>query len=61
MEKSNFMPQWQVLAASVCGTSHLRNNQLCQDAHNYLVLPDNMLVAVVADGAGSASQGKVGA
>jgi serine/threonine protein phosphatase PrpC len=61
MEQSIVMPYWQVLAASVCGTSHVKNNLLCQDAHRFSILPDNVLVAVVADGAGSASQGKVGA
>jgi hypothetical protein len=50
-----------IKTASVCGTSHLRNNQLCQDAHNWQLLPDNILVAAAADGAGSASQGKIGA
>jgi Protein phosphatase 2C len=60
-EESIVMPYWQVLAASVCGTSHVKNNLLCQDAHRFSLLPDNVLVAVVADGAGSASQGKVGA
>ncbi|BAY64637.1 protein-serine/threonine phosphatase [Calothrix brevissima NIES-22] len=53
--------QWQVVAASVCGTSHLKNKQLCQDAHHWQLLSDNVLVAAAADGAGSASQGKVGA
>lgn len=52
---------WQVVAASVCGTSHMRNKQLCQDAHHWQILPDNVLVIAAADGAGSASQGKVGA
>jgi hypothetical protein len=54
-------PQWRIVAASACGTSHLKNNQLCQDAHHWQILPDNVLVAAVADGAGSASQGKIGA
>ncbi|MEA5571617.1 PP2C family serine/threonine-protein phosphatase [Calothrix sp. UHCC 0171] len=52
---------WRVVAASVCGTSHVKTEQLCQDAHHWQVLPDNVLVAAVADGAGSASLGKVGA
>jgi Protein phosphatase 2C len=53
--------QWRVVAASVCGTSHVKNEQLCQDAHHWQILPDDILVAATADGAGSASQGKVGA
>ena len=61
MNTSNKIPQWRVIAASVCGTSHVRVQQLCQDAHHWQLLSDNLLVAAVADGAGSASQGKVGA
>ncbi|HIK05659.1 MAG TPA: protein phosphatase 2C domain-containing protein [Trichormus sp. M33_DOE_039] len=61
MKTSNQNPHWQVVAASVCGTSHLKNKQLCQDAHHWQLLPDNVLVAAAADGAGSASQGKIGA
>ncbi|MGB3642637.1 MAG: PP2C family serine/threonine-protein phosphatase [Rivularia sp. (in: cyanobacteria)] len=53
--------RWRVVGASVCGTSHVRNSQLCQDAHHWKMLPDNILVAAAADGAGSASLGKVGA
>lgn len=52
---------WRVVAASVCGTSHIRNQQLCQDAHHWQILPGNVLVIAAADGAGSASQGKIGA
>ncbi|WP_017316842.1 PP2C family serine/threonine-protein phosphatase [Mastigocladopsis repens] len=55
------IPHWRVVAASVCGTSHLKNKQLCQDAHHWQILPDNILVVAAADGAGSASLGKVGA
>ncbi len=61
MNTSKQIPQWRVLAASVCGTSHLKNKQLCQDAHHWQILSDDILVAAAADGAGSASQGKVGA
>ncbi|OUL30043.1 PP2C family serine/threonine-protein phosphatase [Nostoc sp. 106C] len=61
MNMSKQIPQWRVVAASVCGTSHLKTKQLCQDAHHWQLLSDNVLVAAAADGAGSASQGKVGA
>lgn len=54
------MVHWRVVAASVCGTSHVKNEQLCQDAHHWQVLPDNIFVAAVGDGAGSAKLGKVG-
>jgi serine/threonine protein phosphatase PrpC len=55
------IPQWRIVAASVCGTSHIKNQQLCQDAHHWRILPNNVLVIATADGAGSASLGKVGA
>ncbi|MCF2146858.1 protein phosphatase 2C domain-containing protein [Desmonostoc muscorum LEGE 12446] len=61
MNLSKQIAQWRIVAASVCGTSHLRNKQLCQDAHHWQILSDNVLVAAAADGAGSASLGKVGA
>ncbi|MEM7556187.1 MAG: PP2C family serine/threonine-protein phosphatase [Cyanobacteria bacterium P01_A01_bin.84] len=61
MKISKQVINWRVVAASVCGTSHQKSKQLCQDAHHWQLLPDNILVAAVADGAGSASQGKVGA
>ncbi|WP_341525865.1 PP2C family serine/threonine-protein phosphatase [Nostoc sp. UHCC 0302] len=61
MNISKQIAQWQVVAASVCGTSHIKTKQLCQDAHHWQILADNLLVAAVADGAGSASLGKVGA
>ncbi|MDZ8080219.1 MAG: PP2C family serine/threonine-protein phosphatase [Nostoc sp. SerVER01] len=61
MNISKQIAQWRIVAASVCGTSHLRNKQLCQDAHHWQILSDNILVAAAADGAGSASLGKVGA
>ena len=61
MNSSRQKLHWRVVGASVCGTSHLKNSQLCQDAHHWTMLPDNILVAAAADGAGSASLGKVGA
>jgi serine/threonine protein phosphatase PrpC len=53
--------RWRVAAASVRGTSHEKVGQLCQDAHHWQKLPEGVLVAAVADGAGSAPLGKVGA
>jgi serine/threonine protein phosphatase PrpC len=52
---------WRVVAASVCGTSHQQRRQSCQDAHYWRTVSDDILVAAVADGAGSATLGKVGA
>ncbi|MBD2774440.1 PP2C family serine/threonine-protein phosphatase [Iningainema tapete] len=61
MNTSKPITHWRVVAASVSGTSHVKNNQLCQDAHHWQILPDNILVVAAADGAGSASLGKIGA
>ena len=47
---------WRVIRASVQGTSHARTGQPCQDSSSVGVgAPDGMLVAAVADGAGSAT------
>ena len=54
-------PTWRALGASVRGTSHEKTGQPCQDAHCLELLPDGSLVAAVADGAGSAALGEVGA
>ena len=46
---------WRVARASVQGTSHSRTGQPCQDSSSVGTdAPDGMLVAAVADGAGSA-------
>jgi hypothetical protein len=60
MNTSKQISQWRIVAASVCGTSHVKNQQLCQDAHHWQVLANNVLVIAAADGAGSAKLGKVG-
>lgn len=52
---------WRVVAASVCGTSHEKTGQACQDAHHWEMLSNGVLVAAVADGAGSAVLGGRGA
>ena len=61
MNVSKELCKWSVVAASVRGTSHEKVGQLCQDAHQWEKLPEDVLVAAVADGAGSATLGKVGA
>ena len=50
---------WIVCAASVTGTSHVRSGLPCQDSSSYRV-SDGVLIAAVADGAGSASMSDVG-
>lgn len=54
-------PCWRVAAASVCGSSHEKTGQPCQDALYWEVLPDGTLLAAVADGAGSAAHSDIGA
>jgi serine/threonine protein phosphatase PrpC len=55
------LSRWHVAAASVRGTSHEHSSRPCQDAHFWRVLPNDGLVVAVADGAGSALQGQIGA
>jgi hypothetical protein len=50
---------WRVVGASTSGTSHLRQGLPCQDAH-YWVQSGKLLIAAVADGAGSAPLAEVG-
>lgn len=52
---------WRVVSASVTGTSHEKRSQPCQDAHRWKLLANDVLVAAVADGAGSATLAEVGA
>src|SRR4026209_2083903 len=47
-------PSWRLLGASVPGTSHLKTGLPCQDAHRFVVLENGVVIAAVADGAGSA-------
>lgn len=56
------MPQtnWNIIAASVAGTSHTAKDEPCQDAYSYKTVGEN-LVITVSDGAGSAKNGLVGA
>jgi hypothetical protein len=58
---SGLLTNWQVVAASVTGTSHSKRSQPCQDAHCWRLLPNGVLAAAVADGAGSAALAEVGA
>jgi Protein phosphatase 2C len=52
---------WRVVATSVCGTSHKQRSQPCQDAHYWNSPEPGILIAAVADGAGSAAFSEVGA
>ena len=50
-----------MVGVSVRGSYHEERDQPCQDAHYWRILPSGPLVVAVADGAGSASLGDVGA
>lgn len=52
---------WRGVGASLCGTSHVTGGIPCQDAHYWQVSDGEVLVAAVADGAGSADLAEVGA
>jgi hypothetical protein len=52
---------WLVTSTSVAGTSHVALGQPCQDAHHYAVLDSGVLIAAVADGAGSLVHSQIGA
>jgi len=55
---------WRVLAKSVIGTSHRRLGTACQDSwfsHRMSIGDDECLIIACADGAGSASEGGLGA
>lgn len=50
---------WTVSSASVTGSSHRRSGLPCQDSSSYRIT-DEVLIAAVADGAGSAAMSDVG-
>ena len=52
---------WKVVSSSIAGTSHQKKGLPCQDAHHWQLHSDNVLVAAVADGAGSAAKSEIGA
>jgi hypothetical protein len=56
---------WKYAFASVIGTGHVKANLPCQDQSRCCLLPsetkNDVLVAVVSDGAGSASHSQIGA
>ncbi len=53
--------RWVVLGASVQGSGHLRLNIPCQDTYAHQIVDENTLIAVVADGLGSAANSQAGA
>lgn len=55
------MPRWRAIGASVCGESHRRTGSACQDRHQQRSIEGELWIAAIADGAGSAALGEVGA
>jgi hypothetical protein len=56
--------KWEAISASELGSSHLRKNLPCQDANKFDIFEykgSPILIAAVADGAGSASHSQEGA
>lgn len=56
--------KWRYAHASVIGLSHINNDTACQDrfaCESFRLNDDEILIAAVADGAGSTSEGEVGA
>ena len=51
---------WKVFEAVATGTSHIERMTVCQDACRTWVGGDGFFVAVVSDGAGSASLSEIG-
>jgi hypothetical protein len=51
---------WRVVGVSVQGTSHVRDAKPCQDANRWCVTAGGLLIAAVADGAGSAAHSEIG-
>ena len=60
-QRRRALSMWRVGASSVVGSSHLRRTEACQDAFAVRQAPNGTLVAVVADGAGSAAHAAEGA
>jgi len=52
---------WKTICHSVTGTTHIQNGVPCQDYGASRVLPNGILIAAVADGAGCAPHAQEGA
>lgn len=51
---------WQVIGASSIGTSHMKTQTRCQDAHGFRLLENDCVIAAAADGLGSAPRAHEG-
>src|SRR5688572_948273 len=61
MGKRQLGSMWRAVVGKETGSSHLRVNLPCQDRALFEITPDNVLLAALADGAGSASEAARGA
>lgn len=52
---------WNLISASVAGSSHSRDGTPCQDAYQCTLTENGWLLIAVADGAGSAKHSQLGA
>lgn len=52
---------WQIAAAQTRGVDHQTRNQDCEDVYSLAMVSPDVLVIVIADGAGSADYAQVGA
>lgn len=52
---------WRVIGASAPGKIHRNIDSICQDAYAYRILPHNIALVAIADGAGFAVHAEVGA
>jgi serine/threonine protein phosphatase PrpC len=59
--KTPELARWSIVGASVVGSGHISQDRGCDDANAYAVLGEDTVVLAVADGAGSARQGALGA
>ena len=53
--------RWNLISAVVRGTSKIKRNESCQDAVEYAFLKNEIVIAAVADGAGTAKHSDIGA
>lgn len=51
---------WKIIGTSARGDAHIKSDLPCQD-HHHFEKNDNLLVAIVCDGAGSAKKAEIGA
>jgi DNA polymerase III delta prime subunit len=60
-DENNISVSWKVISTSVSGSDHEKAGTPCQDANYHKILRNNILVSAIADGAGTALMGELGA